>query len=81
MKFLKIDVTRKCSTHLYVKVPDDFDMATVLGSNFQQKLGEIAVETTDEYDWERSVEAYAVMVVTEEEATKFEYGELGSEEI
>jgi hypothetical protein len=30
---------------------------------------------------ERSVEAHAVKVVPEEEATKFEYGELGSEEI
>lgn len=81
MKYLKVEVTRQSSTDLFVEVPDDFDPALMLRDKYRKQLGRIAMETTDrldwdDYEWENTVEAHGVKVVSEKEASDYMIGTL-----
>lgn len=80
-KFLKVGVTKTLSAYLYVEVPDDFDLGTIMRASHRAELGKIALETTDrsdwdEFEWEKTIEACQAKVVSESEASQFMVGRL-----
>lgn len=81
MKYLKVEVTRTESTELYIEVPDEFDGATIMHQSFQERIGKIAMETTDSmdwdnYGWEENIEVQSVKTVSKDEAEQYMVGTL-----
>ena len=81
MKTFKVSVTKTLTTDIYIQVPDDFDVRDFMRAEYQGELGRIALETTEDYDWdefewEKSVEAVHVTPATVGEASDYKVGEL-----
>ena len=79
--FLKVGVTRKAYSELYIEVPDGFDKNKLRSYELSKELGKVAKETTDSCDWENygwedDLDVDDINEVSVEEANLYKVGKL-----